>query len=397
MSASSPRAGENKPSLSAPIWMSRLAEDSGSARATLIEWHARCIADPVRRLRYLQAVTRVAATPGSTVRRRLPPGLRVACCLTLLLIPLQSVAPVALPQPDPVTEAPAVWLIEKNGDHEFYSNGLRIETRFAVETRRRLYAVFERNQPDLDAVDWRSDPAGIVYHATESDLVPLEPEETARLRRVGEDLLGYIQRRNAYHFVIDRFGRVYRVVAESDAANHAGHSVWADQQWLYVNLNAAFLGVAFEARTEAGKSAPLEAAQIQAGRLLTVMLRSRYRIASEDCITHAQVSVNPRNREIGYHTDWAADFPYAAMGLADNYRLPVPAVSIFGFGYEPAFLAAAGGRLWPGLTAAENSMREQATARGFSIAGYARRLQQRYLQKIVALETKGALEETSDE
>ena len=34
-----------------------------------------------------------------------------------------------------------------------------------------------------------------------------------------------------YNFLIDRFGRVYRVVQESDAANHAGNSIWAEPSW----------------------------------------------------------------------------------------------------------------------------------------------------------------------
>jgi N-acetyl-anhydromuramyl-L-alanine amidase AmpD len=45
------------------------------------------------------------------------------------------------------------------------------------------------------------------------------------LKRIGESLLAYVRRKQAYNFVIDRFGRVYRVVPESDAANHAGNSI----------------------------------------------------------------------------------------------------------------------------------------------------------------------------
>ena len=62
------------------------------------------------------------------------------------------------------------------------------------------------------------------------------------LKRLGESLLEYVRRKHAYHYLIDRFGRVYRVVAESDTANHAGYSVWADDEWFYVNLNESFLG-----------------------------------------------------------------------------------------------------------------------------------------------------------
>ena len=43
--------------------------------------------------------------------------------------------------------------------------------------------------------------------------------------------------------MIDRFGRVFRIVHESDIANHAGLSVWGDERGAYVNLNASFLEI----------------------------------------------------------------------------------------------------------------------------------------------------------
>jgi len=60
-----------------------------------------------------------------------------------------------------------------------------------------------------------------------------------------------------YNFLIDRFGRVFRIVNESDAAQHAGYSVWSDDRWLYVDLNESFLGVSFEARTACSLNTPL--------------------------------------------------------------------------------------------------------------------------------------------
>ena len=45
--------------------------------------------------------------------------------------------------------------------------------------------------------------------------------------------------------------KVFRVVAETDYANHAGQSVWADEKNIYWGLNQSFLGVAFEAQTDA--------------------------------------------------------------------------------------------------------------------------------------------------
>jgi len=42
--------------------------------------------------------------------------------------------------------------------------------------------------------------------------------------------------------------------------------------------------------------------------MLTDMLRKRYGIPAGNCVTHAQVSVNPSNLLIGYHIDWASSF-----------------------------------------------------------------------------------------
>ena len=316
--------------------------------------------------------------------------------LALLLIPLSPareavLAPAAVLQTEP---PPAVWLLEAAADHDSFSNGLRVENLYQTATHPRAYQVFA---PDSDTLLPRTEPAGIVYHATESDLAPFAPEENARLQRIDEALLDYVRRRQSYHFVVDRFGRVYRIVAETDAANHAGHSVWAGRQWVYCNLNAAFLGIAFEARTEAGRDEPLNAAQIRAGRALTDMLRSRYRIATENCVTHAQVSVNPDNMRIGYHTDWAANFPFAAMGLPDNYRLPVASVRLFGFGYDSQFLQASNGRAWEGLSIAAETLAEQAAARGLSSEGYARQLQKKYRTKMAALRRSNAAGENVNE
>jgi N-acetyl-anhydromuramyl-L-alanine amidase AmpD len=163
------------------------------------------------------------------------------------------------------------------------------------------------------------------------------------LKRVSESLVEYVQRRRAYNFLIDRFGRVYRIVRETDAANHAGHSIWADDSWIYLNLNDSFLGVSFEAETS--KAEKVNPAQVRAGAMLTEMLRSRYRINAANCVTHAQVSVNPSNFQIGYHTDWASSFPFERLGLADNYALPLPALALFGFGYDAAFVQRVGPRL----------------------------------------------------
>jgi hypothetical protein len=153
---------------------------------------------------------------------------------------------------------------------------------------------------------------------------------------------------------------------------------------VYVNLNTSFLAVAFEAQT--GATEEVTAAQIAAARMLTEMLRSRYSIAAENCVTHAQVSVNPDNMRIGSHTDWASAFPFAALGLPDNYRAPLASLYAFGFEYDELFLQAAGGR-WQGLDLAVTQVAAQASAEGVPVARYRAMLQHRYKDILNMLQT----------
>jgi len=207
-------------------------------------------------------------------------------------------------------------------------------------------------------------------------MAPFEPSQNERLQYNGHNLLSFIAKNHLYHFVIDRFGRVFRVVAETDYANHAGRSVWADDKFIYWSLNQSFLGVAFEAQTESTDIATR--AQIDAARVLTEMLRSRYHIPVPDCVTHAQVSVNLQTMRLGYHTDWAANFPFRDVGLGDGYNTPVAALTLFGFDYDSAFLQANGGRVWPGLVIAEEQIVQEAAAHGTTLELYRRRLRQRF-------------------
>jgi hypothetical protein len=363
----------------------------------VIEWRARRIGDPVERLRYLRRATR-----GRAPKRW---GLAGAFLALLLLAPIHpnSGANIGAPRRSgaaPVAELadriPNIWLVERTPGQETYSNGLRIETGFAVPGESRSYHLYDRQSRE-DTGKTRSAPAGIVYHTSESHLAPFQVEQNRALRQIGEALVGYVRRNRSYHYVIDRFGRVWRIVEESDAANHAGYSVWADREWLYVNLNWSFLGVSFEAQTRSGERlAEVTPAQMHAARLLTGMLRSKYRISARNCVTHAQVSVNPRNMRIGYHTDWAGNFPYGELDLADNYGQPTAALWAFGFGYDPAYLNSTGSRLWQGLMRAEDELRQEAVAHGVLAAQYRKTLQRKYKTILTALAKPGATEERDD-
>ena len=376
--------------------------DESKAIRPLVDWTARQIHDPIWRLRYLRSVAPPPPDPTRATRwkSRKTIGLLTLLVLGLVVAPLSlrmpgaaNAASPALPAPPPIyrAEAPVppiadVWPVEKNSHFEIYSNGLRIENQYAVSHRPRTYVAYPYEYPEGTGGERRSDPVGIVYHTTESLQAPFEFSQNNLLKRVGESLLDYVRRRRCYNFVIDRFGRVFRIVNESDAADHAGHSVWADDRYFYVNLNDSFIGISFEAQTGAGETqTSADNAQVRAAAMLTEMLRSRYKISGRNCVTHAQVSVNPSNMQIGYHVDWASSFPFEKLGLPDNYATPSPAVALFGFGFDAAYQQRAGVRLAAGAVEAERGLTERAKSAHLSPAAYRKELHRRFLKVMASV------------
>ncbi len=341
------------------------------------------IDDPVVRLRFLRStMAPAAARPKRRGKRWGRPGWPVLGAVLLLAPVSQVAAPEMAGRPGlratPVEDsAPRVWLAEQSdGGGEMYSNGLRIEGGPGAPGQPRLYKAFARSSPDGNTWRWRAEPAGIVFHRSESDVASFEPEQNNVLKRQGEQLLAYVRRQHCYHFLIDRFGRVHRVVDETAKADHAGHSIWADDEWVYVSLNQSFLGVCFESQTSPG--AAISPAQVHSAKVLTEMLRSRYNIPARNCITHAQVSVNPRNFRVGYHTDWAKDFPYGEAGLPDNYLQPLPSLTFFGFDADSTFVEAAGADLRNAVSLAREQMRQAAETRKAPVTRYQAELQNSY-------------------
>lgn len=376
-------------------------------RVPRIERRARQIDDPVSRLRYLRKEMSVArARTAVAGHRRRVPQVRHLVWLAIPVVMAIWSGPASksiketvarergllVPRADSGWEtAPVaqVWRVEHSDSTDVYSNGLRVDLTFGVNNRPRahypIYALVGASQ----AVTTGAAPVGIVYHTTESHLAPFEEDENRRLKQLGRNLLETIRMEHAYHYVIDRFGRVFAVVAESDAANHVGNSVWADARGIYVNLNDSFIGVSFEGQT--GSPDEVTPAQVASGRVLTEMLRSRYGIAPEDCVTHAQVSVNPGNMLIGSHVDWAGNFPFREMGLPDNYSIPLPSIYAFGFGYDDSFLRATGFS-WKGLELAANQVQRQAALEGLEVARYRAILRHRYKDIAADLKQQGAQE-----
>jgi N-acetyl-anhydromuramyl-L-alanine amidase AmpD len=348
-----------------------------------IERRAQSYKDPVERLRYLRHATTARKRSKSWIA-----GFALAMAiLTLRSDAINRETPVARPHRDvtlaQATDTPNVWPVEQTDEYDLYSNGLRIENRLAVSNEPRLYRLIDRATGTPGPP--RDRPAGIVFHTTESDQAPFEPAQKHALKRLGESLLLYVRNKRAYHFVIDRFGRVHRIVVESDTANHAGHSIWADSNWAYVGLNASFLGVAFEAQTQPDQPSITEA-QLRAGKALTEMLRAKYNLPAENCVAHAQVSVNPSNMRIGWHTDWGVSFPFRQMGLPDNYEAANPSLYLYGFEYDPAYINSTGQDLQKGLARAEEQLQQAATDHHATLIEYRRVLQQRFRDALSALQ-----------
>jgi hypothetical protein len=265
-----------------------------------------------------------------------------------------------------------VWLAEQGDGYEFYSNGARVLVEYETTGARRSFYRFS-----LDALAQKTDeietlfrPVGILYHVSESDLLPFDDKYNSSLKDRSKTLLEYAREHKLYNYVIDRFGRTYRIVRDEDAASHAGNSVWGDNESIYVSLSPSFIGICFEGKTGLGSAIGADGineAQIYAARVLTAVLRSKYSIDDANCVTHGLVSVNPSNRLMGYHTDWVSAFPFDALGLSNKYETEMVAISRLGFAYDGAYLKAAGGTRWPGLDRADASLKERAANNGLTI------------------------------
>jgi hypothetical protein len=276
-----------------------------------------------------------------------------------------------------------VWMVERGADFERYSNGARIINSFETANRARRYLTFKQGEAAASGAA-QSAPVGIVYHTSESDLLPFVEDNSGSIEHRSKNLLAYVRDQKSYNYVIDRFGQIYRVVKDEDTAYHAGNSVWSDGQSVFVGLNESFIGVCFETKADAGAGEQLTEAQLLAGRLLTQVLRSRYHIDDADCVTHGLVSVNPDNMRILFHHDWARNFPFEAMGLSDKYAVAPASVAELGFGYDPDVVAQIGGSVWPGVGIAEGEFARRAAALGAEPAELRRRMRSVYRERMDA-------------
>jgi len=272
-----------------------------------------------------------------------------------------------------------VWMVEQEEGFERYSNGCRILTKYETDNYPRSYYTIPR-EADTVGEQVRHDIVGIVYHTSESDIVPFIPKNNDEIQKKSQGLLEYIRNKKSYNYMIDRYGEIYRVVRDDHTAFHAGNSIWADKKYTYIVLNDSFLGICFESTVNAGTlEETLTEAQISAGYVLTNVLRTKYNIEDANCTTHGLVSVNPDKMLIAFHHDWVRNFPFEAMGLSDKYKVPSPNITDYGFTYDEEILAKLGNKLWEGAIVAEEEFKKRAEAKRTTPELLRRRLRDRYL------------------
>jgi len=294
-----------------------------------------------------------------------------------------------------------IWLVEKKQDTEIYSNGLHIITTHTLANTPRNYYLLSRDSNQTPLKRYHTNEiSGISYHASESDIYPFIPKMNKSIKRYSKALIRYIKTKKSYHYFIDRFGRVYRLVQEDHAAYHAGNSIWADDEWIYLNLNHSFIGICFEGRgfekvpvekpgerrKTPGISADLRPvdtpsfneAQLRSGKELTNWLRVKYDISQNNCVPHALTSVNPRKRIIGHHIDLSRGFPFDQFGLSDKYNEPLPSMVEFGFSYDSYFKEIFNGRVWPGIRQAEELLVKRARESDMNLTVYVKKLHEKY-------------------
>jgi len=130
-----------------------------------------------------------------------------------------------------------------------------------------LYSPRNRERPKRERTEY------IILHTTEG----AKASALRKLRKNGEA-----------HYLVDREGRVYRIVHRSRLAYHAGRSMWSGER----NLDTCSIGI----ETVGYHNRELTEAQYAALRELLAELQGIYRIPDRNVLTHCMVAYGTPNR-----------------------------------------------------------------------------------------------------
>ena len=92
----------------------------------------------------------------------------------------------------PGYQAERIWLVEQKGAYERYSNGLRILTDYETDNHPRAYYSFPRGAGTTQT-SIHYEPTAILYHASESDLLPFTVDNNDSIKPRTSALLNYVK------------------------------------------------------------------------------------------------------------------------------------------------------------------------------------------------------------
>ncbi len=149
----------------------------------------------------------------------------------------------------------------------------------------------------------------IVFHATATNSI----DETLSIFIEKED-----GGRVSSHYVIDRDGTIYQVIAEDKRAWHAGVSCWGD---IKEDINSHSIGIEFQCSAKGERNFDnFSIEQINSGVELCRDIMKRYHIKPENVVAHSDIAPD-RKFDPGETFPWEI---FCNLGLAVNpIRRPI--------------------------------------------------------------------------
>jgi hypothetical protein len=135
----------------------------------------------------------------------------------------------------PAYDPEKIFLRENNREYEKWSNGCQILKKYETDNHPRAYYTIPRGA-ETDGEQVSNKIVGIIYHTPESHIVDFTPDNNEAIQKGSRQLIEWIRDHKLYNYLIDRYGDIYRIIRDEHAADHAGHSVWADAKNTYVLL-----------------------------------------------------------------------------------------------------------------------------------------------------------------
>ena len=169
--------------------------------------------------------------------------------------------------------------------------------------------IIQRPSPNFD--DRKAPIRYLIFHATALDTL----EETFKALIDSKE-----PNRVSAHYVIDRDGSIYQLVADDKKAFHAGVSDWAftNQGKAIKSLNDFSIGVEFQCPAKGDGLGGFTKAQIKSGIELSRSLIKKYGILPQHVLGHSDIAPH-RKQDPGIFFPWRT-FAKAGIGIWPKER-----------------------------------------------------------------------------